>query len=149
MKRMLLSLLGVILVVAFAACGEGASPTSVPPTPTPTPTSTPGPPLPDKSEGILMGSVTIGPLCPVEPCPGPIGDLYASRELLVRKQDRPPIRVPLEPDGSFAALLPAGLYEVDVTDCDFLGCSFALPLTITIEDGQTITLEIEIDTGIR
>ena len=60
-------------------------------------------PLPDKSEGIITGSVTIGPLCPVEPCAEPIGDVYASRELLLRQEGREPIRIPLGPDGSFAA----------------------------------------------
>ncbi|MFQ5872936.1 MAG: hypothetical protein ACE5JL_03940 [Dehalococcoidia bacterium] len=127
--------------------GEGVRTVSGHTTMTPTPTPTP--PLPDKSEGILTGSVTIGPLCPVEPCAEPLGDVYASRELLLRQEGRESIRIPLGPDGSFAALLPAGYYEVDVTDCDFLGCSFALPVTITIEDGQTTTLGIDIDTGIR
>ena len=107
------------------------------------------PPLPDKSEGVLMGSVTIGPLCPVEPRPKPVGDVYASREVLLRQEKMEPIRLPLRSDGTFQAVIPAGRYIVEVTDCEFLGCQNALPVLIDIRDRETATLNIDIDTGIR
>lgn len=117
----------LLALVAFTACRSDS-----PATPTPTP------PLSNKSEGILTGSVTIGPICPVEPCDQPIGDLYSSRELLVQREGKEPIRVLLEADGVFSAVLPSGEYTVDLTDCEFLGCSFELPVTIIIEDGKTV-----------
>ena len=123
---------GLILVLAAAAACTGSGGTA----------------SPDKPQGILAGSVAIGPLCPVEPCSEP-DDVYSSRELLLRQRDREAIRIPLAPDGSFTTALPAGPYTVELTDCDFLGCRDALPISISIESGRTTTLQIEIDTGIR
>ena len=159
-RRVLMGVLGILVTILLiaAACGEDATPTPGPanatPQPTPTavepiPTDTPTPPLPDKSEGILIGSVTIGPLCPVEPCPDPIPDVYASRELLLLREGRELIRLPLGPEGAFQALIPAGRYMVELTDCDFLGCARALPMSFEIRDGEPATLNIDIDTGIR
>ena len=123
---------GVALVMAVtAACGGDAS----------TPTQ-------ERAEGVLSGSVNIGPLCPVEPCTEP-PDVYSSRELLLSKEGGEPIRVPLESDGSFEAMIPVGSYTVEVTNCEFLGCSFALPLSTEIRDGETTILNVNIDTGIR
>ena len=38
---------------------------------------------------------------------------------------------------------------VELTDCDFLGCARALPMSIEVRDGETATINIDIDTGIR
>ena len=133
-------ILGVtgLAILTLVACGGGS--------PTP-PTATPPPP--DESEGTLRGAVTIGPLCPVAPCLDPITDLFASRELLLERDGGEPIRVPLQSDGSFAALIPVGRYMVNLTDCDFLGCRDALPVPVEIRNGETTTLNIDIETGIR
>ena len=123
---------GVALgMVAAVACGGEAST-----------------PAPVGGEGLFVGSVSIGPLCPVEPCTDP-PYVYTSRALTLSREGDEPIRVPLEPDGSFEAVVPTGSYTVEVTDCDFLGCSFALPLSTETRNGETTSLNVDIDTGIR
>ena len=47
------------------------------------------------------------------------------------------------------AVVPTGSYTVEVADCDFLGCSFALPLSTEIRNGETTSLNVDIDTGIH
>lgn len=95
MRVWLIPLMGLTIVLAAAACA--ADDTTL---------------LPDGAEGVLTGSVTIGPLCPVGPCAGLPGDVYASRELHLRQQDNEPIGIQLEPDGSFSAVIPTGSYIV-------------------------------------
>jgi hypothetical protein len=99
--------------------------------------------------GTLTGRVRIGPLCPVEPCPQPTPDVYSSRRLLLTRKDGLRNEAPLHSDGSFQAVLAAGVYAVDLSDCVYLGCRQALPKQVTIESGKVTTLEIDIDTGIR
>jgi hypothetical protein len=52
-------------------------------------------------------------------------------------------------NGRFSAQLNTGRYVVNLSECNFLGCSSKMPITISIEAGKTTTLEIDIDTGIR
>lgn len=130
--RWLLTLAGLFLAMA-AACTSGEADT----------------PVPITSEGVLEGSVVIGPLCRVEPCSQGIGDTYSSRELQLQSESASGILVPLQPDGTFRASVPAGEYAVTVSNCDFLGCSSSLPVTVVIRDGETSDLRIDIDTGIR
>ncbi len=65
--RALLFLAGLMLV-AVAACTSGESVVVVP----------------SDGLGTLSGSVTIGPLCPVQPCSAEIGDTYSSRQVLLQ-----------------------------------------------------------------
>ena len=136
--RLIILAVTAMALLTLMACGGSQT----------TPTATPPPP-PDKLEGTLTGTVTIGPLCPVEPCLGPVDDVYTSRELLLQQDGSEPIRVPFQPDGTFRAVVPAGSYMVELTDCEFLGCRDALPVPVEIRDGETATLNIDIDTGIR
>ena len=99
--------------------------------------------------GTLTGQVRIGPLCPVEPCPVPTPNVYSSRKLLLRREDGQPAEIPLRSDGAFRAEVAAGVYEVRLSDCTYLGCRGAFPKTVTVEPGKVTTLEIDIDTGIR
>lgn len=108
-----------------------------------------GAPSPDKLSGVLNGSVNIGPLCPVEPCSTPVGDVYSSRLLLLKQGNREIVRLPLQPDGNFNGTVPAGVYLIELSECNFLGCSRALPVKTTVEPGKATTLQIDIDTGIR
>ncbi|MBI4311366.1 MAG: hypothetical protein HY681_06250 [Chloroflexi bacterium] len=123
---------------------------AVPPEPVPSPMPGPSPiPQPGGTLGVLYGQVRIGPLCPVEPCTRPTGDLYSSRSLVVESAAGSRIETPLTPDGWFKVQLAAGAYVVTLTNCDFLGCRSALPQKVTVQAGQVAELAIEIDTGIR
>mgnify|MGYP003395992807 FL=1 len=103
--------------------------------------------------GTLMGNVSIGPLCPVEPCKTPIiNNPYSSRQLMLTPKAGTTgsvTYVKLNDDGSFKSDVPTGDYELTLTDCTFLGCSRSLPENITIEANTTTTVNIDIDTGIR
>jgi len=104
--------------------------------------------------GVLEGQVTIGPLSPVlqegETPPTPAPEVYAARQIVVFEADGETevARLEIGPDGSYRAELPAGEYVVDINHA---GIDFAkgLPATVNIEPGSTVTLDIDIDTGIR
>ena len=139
MNRRRLALLVFVSLLALGPTACGADVPTVDQTPRP----------PGESEGVLAGAITIGPLCPVEPCDRPIGDLYSSRSLLLINDDGVVSKLALGAGGTFHAVLPTGRYTIDLTECEFLGCSTALPRTLAIQPGETTTLDIDIDTGVR
>ena len=100
-------------------------------------------------EGTLIGTIRIGPVCPVEPCDQPAGFIYADQELVLLQSGGDPIRVPLAEDGSFRVSLEATTYLIQLDGCDYLGCDQAFPVEKTIVAGETITLNVIVDTGIR
>lgn len=139
--------------------------TSVPtPTLTPTPAATvtvrpatvvppTAPPATARSAGgYLEGRARIGPLTPVEregvPSPTPSPAVCLARALNVAASGAAAVRVPLQADCTFRVALPAGQYVVSLAPS---GIDFSkdLPRTITIAAGQTVRLEISIDTGLR
>jgi hypothetical protein len=109
-------------------------------------------------QGLLEGTVTIGPLVPVSregvPDPTPIPEVFTSREVVVYAADGQTeiVRVPVRPGGDYFGIyslfLPAGTYIVDI---NHLGIDHAagLPATVEIIADQVTTLDIDIDTGIR
>jgi hypothetical protein len=121
-------------------------------TPCPRPEDPPQPvPPPADDTGVLYGQVHIGPLCPVEPCSADVPNPYESRALHLQPAtgEKILISVPLTPDGWFKWQLAPGAYIVNLSDCDFMGCSSALPVTVDIKPGEVTELQIRIDTGIR
>jgi hypothetical protein len=102
--------------------------------------------------GILAGNVTIGPLCPVEPCtvtPTRLIAAYAARTIVVSIPDEAVIAegVP-DPYTGYSFILKPGTYVVDIKH-QGIDRSPELPKTVTIRAGETIQLDISIDTGIR
>lgn len=102
-----------------------------------------------EAQGIISGKVTVGPLCPVEPCPSPQPNPYSSLELVLQPKVGSSIFVKLNANGSFQAEAPAGTYSLDIANCKFLGCKYALPKTVIVEADKTTAVTIDIDTGIR
>lgn len=100
-------------------------------------------------QGTISGKVTIGPLCPVEPCQNPDPIIYTSRQLILKPYIGNPIYIQLNPDGSFKATVNAGTYSVSVTNCTFVGCERSLPQTVIVSPNKTTIIDINIDTGIR
>jgi len=101
--------------------------------------------------GVIEGKVNIGPFCPVEPpsgCPPPPGT-YTSRKIILKPSFGNSIFISLNETGYFQARVRAGTYEVNLTNCTFLGCKNALPMTTLIKPDQVTKIVIEIDTGIR
>ncbi len=101
------------------------------------------------AEGVVKGKVSIGPLCPVEPCPDSQRDVYSSREVVLQPRSGSVTRIRLRSDGGFESKVALGAYTVSLTDCFFLGCSRALPRVVTVEADKVTQLDISIDTGIR
>ena len=99
--------------------------------------------------GVFAGSVNIGPFCPVGPCTTPVGDIYSSRQLQLKSGAGEDVLVELRRDGTFLSFVPVGEYSVSLSDCDYLGCSGALPVTVLLNEGEATDLDIDIDTGIR
>ena len=106
----------------------------------------------ERGAGLAMGRVTVGPLEPVE-TPGtktPVPPaVYESRWLVFTSESGQYVKtVTLNSDGTYAAWLWPGTYTVDINHG---GIDFAkgLPKEITIHESETITLDVDIDTGIR
>ncbi len=108
---------------------------------------------PTKSFGILKGSMSIGPVCPVErigePCT-PTPEMYAAHKAIVYRPDHKSVIAIITPDanGKFSLHLNPGEYWVDMQR-QTIGSSVGLPTKIEIEPRQTVILAIHIDTGIR
>ena len=104
-------------------------------------------------EGYLQGTVTIGPLCPVEPCH--ISEerqaaAYAARHLDITGTgfSGPAPEAGFTPDGKYRIALPAGDYDVSLPK-NGIDHSADLPRRIVIRSGEATVLNVSIDTGIR
>jgi len=103
--------------------------------------------------GFLEGVVTIGPLTPVEmPGEQPTvpGEVYAARKIMVYDaQGRRLVeRVDIGGDGTYRVELPPGRYVVDINRIG-IDSSSDVPASVDIVSGETVRLDIDIDTGIR
>lgn len=103
--------------------------------------------------GILTGQVSIGPNCPVEregvACT-PSPEAYAAREFIVLDSSQKEVaRFHADANGSYTVTLSLGTYTIKSAMTGMGYMSNDLPSTITIKAGQTTTLNISIDTGIR
>ena len=102
--------------------------------------------------GTLTGKVLIGPLCPVEPCTIPHDRLvaaYAARPITISTPDGIVVTtVTADPESDYTAALKPGTYVVAIPK-QGIGGSPDLPATVTIRSGETVVLNISIDTGIR
>ncbi len=113
--------------------------------------------------GILQGKVSIGPLCPVEPCklsPGQLAKVYEKRKVIIYDQRTKTkiAKLDLNQDGEYSISLKQGKYIIDVTDRN--GNELPLegprgrvgnahPKEIEIIAGKKIEEIINIDSGMR
>lgn len=111
----------------------------------------------EKGEGILQGSVTIGPVCTVEikqkyptyPCT-PTAEMYAAAHVLVYMPDKLTLVKTIIPDaqGKFSVVFPEGEYFVDMIH-QRMGGTKGVPVTINITKDKPVILKLEVDTGLR
>lgn len=107
---------------------------------------------------LLRGAVTIGPIWPVE-TPGqdqPVPlEVFTSRKIMVYNASGEKlvtevalIQIGQTAGGYYAVVLSPGVYTIDINR---LGIDSAdgLPLQATLSPGETLTLDVNIDTGIR
>jgi len=103
--------------------------------------------------GVLEVNVTIGPLCPLEPCEisdSQKAEIYSARTIQIYTEDRKKLLKELSPDpqGYIKTELEAGTYIVDMKPLG-IDSTADLPAKIKILPGKTVYLEVSIDTGIR
>lgn len=112
----------------------------------------PCPPANMPANNTLYGKISIGPLCPVEPC----GRTFDYRTVRVNVYDaasqREVVWVNANVSGFYGIKLAPGNYLVNVTDAS--GHSLGMPRLeytqpVSIEEGHRIELDFNIDTGIR
>jgi hypothetical protein len=99
--------------------------------------------------GILEGTVTIGPLCPTEPCnpsEEQLAQLYDTVYVEIYKELELFQRIGVDNKGFYKAELPPGIYLVNVPDVGMLNME---PEEVNIAAGKKKILDFEIDTGIR
>lgn len=111
--------------------------------------------FPPPPNAILTGTVSVGPLgpgpvqldAPTEEVPA---EVYTSRGLQIFAEDgeTPIAEVKFKSDGTYWLEITPGTYVVALIP---LGIDTAegLPVTLTLKPGETTTLDIVIDTGIR
>ncbi len=106
-----------------------------------------------RETGVLQGKVTIGPLCPVEPCrisPDQMEKVYEMRKILIYDANRQSLleEVNISRNATYRIELNPGSYVVDINRIG-IDRSAEVPGKINIEPGKTVVLDINIDTGIR
>ena len=120
----------------FAACPQANS------------TLPPAPP----ANYTLYGKVTIGPLCPVEPCSRTFDYGVVRVNVYDAASKNKVAGVSADSRGYYGIKLEPGNYLVNVTDA--AGKSFGLPgldytQAFSIEKGHEVQMDFDIDTGIR
>ena len=104
--------------------------------------------------GTLYGQVSIGPLVPVvregEPEPTAAPEVYAARKVVIYESDgrEELVRVEIDATGAYNVTLPVGTYVVDINRAGTDSAN-GLPRQIELRAGESVLLDIEIDTGIR
>lgn len=108
------------------------------------------------SNGTLTGTITIGPLCPVEtnpPQPGcsPTFETYQAHPVKVSRlvtDTQAFVEVTsftANADGSYQIDLAPGHYRLQAAS----GINGSITKEVNIQSGQTAVLDLDIDTGIR
>lgn len=105
-------------------------------------------------KGTLEGKVNIGPLCPVvsnppDPACQPTEETYNNWPIIIWSIDKNTKIAKIKPnsDGDYKIDLPKGSYIVNLEKQHNFDKN--LPVTIEIRSGETLLLNINIDTGIR
>ena len=102
--------------------------------------------------GVVTGQVTIRPLSPVEEeaMPTPPPELYEGRVILICGPDGEDVvrRAEIDAEGAYREELPPGTYVVDIRWAGPVSAA-GLPKTIEVENGETVRVNVVIDTGIR
>ncbi|MFH1257435.1 MAG: hypothetical protein V1658_00700, partial [Candidatus Micrarchaeota archaeon] len=105
------------------------------------------------TQGYLRGKATVGPICPVErpdePCDVP-PEAYTSRKLTATGPNGQEKMMLIDIDGSgyYSAGMEPGKYIIDLQR-NGMDRSADLPREVEIKAGETVTLNVDIDTGIR
>jgi hypothetical protein len=109
----------------------------------------------NQASGTLTGHVDIGPLQPIsrvgQPEPTPSPEMYAAWQIVVLAENgkREIARAGINSKGNYQIQLPAGKYNVTAKPVNGAGVGGQQEHSVGINKGETIHLDISIDTGIR
>jgi hypothetical protein len=114
---------------------------------------------PAKTESALLkGAVSIGPLTPVQKvgeCPTAAPGVFAARKIMVYDasgkklvQEVAIIQIDSTANDYYTVLLAPGTYTVDFNHAG-IDRAGNLPQKITLAANQTVTIDVNLDTGIR
>ena len=127
--------LALLATASLLAC-DVALPSESPPTPSPS-----------GAPSGIRGTVLLGPTCPVqqddEPCVTP----YVARLAIVDANETEVAEVTSDANGRFEVALPPGTYLVVPEAGDPL--PVAEPISVTVEAGTFVEVQINYDSGIR
>jgi hypothetical protein len=108
---------------------------------------------PEEETGTLDGKVVIGPNCPVErvgvPCPPPPSVWKSHMVRITDAAGRTVQELAADRSGHFRTELPPGSYSVDFVPHDIGMKRGVTPQSVQVRAGQTTTVVIDIDTGMR
>ena len=111
--------------------------------------------FPEPPNAILTGKVTVGPLVP-----GPVrldapteevpAEVYTSRGIQILTEDGTHVfeEVKFEADGTYRVEVMPGTFMIALIPFG-IDSAEGLPVILTLKPGETTTLDIVIDTGIR
>ena len=109
-----------------------------------------------QENGYLEGTISIGPICPVEKIPPdpaclPTAETYKAYPVSIFTSDGKSRITQLKPlpDGSFSSELPPGNYQVVLEAAQKNIGGSNLPVKVSIISLEKTLLSINIDTGIR
>jgi hypothetical protein len=134
MENIMKNIISLLLITGFISCGTVE---------------------PEVLKGSLIVNVTIGPLCPVEPCKktdAELRQIYEAYSLVITNATTGTVALEkaITYNGTFGILdrtdLPVGDYKIDVKPANIFS---GLPKSLKIENGKTTTMDLKIDTGIR
>lgn len=145
-KKIFFAIIGLLVLLAVYAGIQKSGGIMIP---------TPGPGVVEDTvleTGTLAGTVSVGPLCPVEkmpPDPGcePTAETYASYKIFVYQGATLVAQIPVKADGTFSLELAPGMYTLNRAEVP-IG-SDNLPIDVVIHTQEETTVAITIDTGIR
>ena len=108
--------------------------------------------------GTLEGTVSIGPIRPVErpgENPSVSPEVFEARKIMIYDEGGDKLIVAVDiiqigqsAEGQYSIQLKPGNYVVDINRAG-IDHSAEVPRAVEIKTGQTVTLDISIDTGIR
>ncbi len=142
LEVLLVFAMGLGALISMAACAPSGAATGTPPQQTATASAT---------RGTVMGVVVAGPACPVErvnqPCPPkPV----PNREVLVETPGGVVVaQVVTDQNGKFAVTLSPGTYLLKVPTQANAFPIQRKPQTVTVAAGQTVQVQVMLDSGIR
>jgi hypothetical protein len=110
--------------------------------------------------GSLAANFSIGPtepVCSANATVGPAPSSYSSVEAVVTPSpsgQASPFPISwtsngCEVSGTLQASLAPGSYSLSLSNCTYMGCASALPRSFVVVAGQTTSVNVSIDTGIR